>query len=233
MKAFLLAAGYGTRLKPITDTIPKCLVPINDKPLLGWWIKLFQKHNISEVLINTHYLSHQVSDYIAGLNVPGMKIKVVYEPELLGSGGTVSNNLDFVNDQEDFLVCYADNLTCVDLSKLISFHQSHSEILTMGLFYTNNPSQCGIATLNEADIITQFVEKPQNPQSNLANAGIYVTNKEICNYFPEKTTFDFGNHVLPALINRMKGYVFSEYLLDIGTLANYRQASEEWNNDYI
>jgi len=233
VKAFLLAAGYGTRLKPITNNKPKCLVPIHHVPLLGWWIRLFKKYNISEVLINTHYLSEQVEEYVASLHELDMKIHLVHEEELLGSGGTVKRNIDFVDAEEDFLICYADNLTCVDLSKLIHFHQSHTDILTMGLFYANNPSQCGIAVVDEQYVITEFVEKPVEPKSNLANAGIYVANKEIVNIFPNQSVFDFGHDVLPLLTNKMRGYSISKYLLDIGTLTNYKKANEEWQNDYI
>lgn len=233
MKAFLLAAGYGTRLKPITDTLPKCLVPINDKPLLGWWLNLLKKHHVTEVIINTHYLSNQVEECIQSLDEKEMKIHLVYEPKLLGSGGTVKNNIDFIKDEQDFLICYADNLTCVDISQLISFHHSHDDILTMGLFYANNPSQCGIAVMDEQQTITEFVEKPAEPKSNLANAGIYVANREIINCFPDRTVFDFGHDVLPVLVNNMRGYLIKEYLLDIGTLANYQKANKEWQNDYI
>jgi len=234
MKAFLLAAGYGTRLKPVTDSIPKCLVPINNQPLLGWWIKLLKKHQIAEVLINTHYHSEQVNKYVEDLNESDIKIKIVYEKELLGSGGTVKNNADFVCDENFFLICYADNLTCVDIRKLVSFHESHTDILTMGLFFANNPSQCGIAMMNRENVITEFIEKPLSPRSNLANAGIYVASNKIFHYFPPgKAIFDFGHDVLPLLTNKMRGYMINEYLLDIGTMENYKKANEDWKNDYI
>ena len=234
MKAFLLAAGYGIRLRPITDKIPKCLVPINNQPLLSWWIKLLKKNQITEVLINTHYLSEQVENYVDGLKQSDIKIKLVYEKELLGSGGTVKNNANFVADEKNFLICYADNLTCVNLSRLIHFHETQSDILTMGLFFANNPGQCGIATMNAENVITEFIEKPKNPRSNLANAGIYVANNKIFNYFPKnRTIFDFGPDILPLLTNKMRGYIIHEYLLDIGTLENYKKANEDWKNDYI
>lgn len=234
MKAFLLAAGYGTRLKPLTDSIPKCLVPINNQPLLSWWIKLLKKHHISEVLINTHYHNEQVSNYVKGISQTNIKIKIIYEKELLGSGGTIKNNANFVCDETEFLICYADNLTCVDLSKLIHFHNNHSDILTMGLFHANNPTQCGIAMINTENIITEFIEKPLKPRSNLANAGIYVASNKIFDYFPpNKAIFDLGHDILPLLSNKMRGHIIHEYLLDIGTIENYKKANEDWKNDYI
>lgn len=234
MKAFLLAAGYGTRLKPLTDRIPKCLVPIHHQPLLYWWIKLLTKHHVSEVLINTHYRSEQVRHYAEGLEQSDLKIKIVYEPELLGSGGTVKKNAEFVCQEKNFLICYADNLTCVNIGKMLSFHESHPDMLTMGLFLTGNPRQCGIAVRDSDNVITKFSEKPVNPESNLANTGIYIADQRIFDTFSaDKAVFDFGYDILPLLINKMRGYRIDEYLLDIGTLENYRKANEDWKDDYI
>ena len=178
MKAFLLAAGLGTRLRPITETIPKCLVPINDIPLLQYWVDLFEKHNITEVCINLHYLSDQVKTYLENLN-SNIKWTMVYEPELLGSGGTIFANRDFINDNEPFFICYADNLTNINLTQMLNFHQEKQSSFTMALFRCNNPKECGIVTIDENNFITSFEEKPEYPQSNLANAGIYLANSEI------------------------------------------------------
>lgn len=178
MKAFLLAAGLGTRLRPITNTIPKCLVPINGKPLLQYWIDLFKKHNIDEVCINLHYLSQQVIDFIE-YNDSGIKWTLSYEHELLGSGGTIFNNKDFIKDDEPFFICYADNLTNINLTKMLEFHKLKNSSFTMALFQSNNPKECGIVSLNSDSYITSFEEKPQYPKSNLANAGIYLANSEI------------------------------------------------------
>jgi len=230
MKAFLLAAGLGTRLKPITDNVPKCLVSIHGRPLLAWWMDLFEKHHIEEVLINTHYLPIPVQKYIKSYNKlkTGTTLVEFYESKLLGSGGTVLNNRNFIGNDENFLVCYADNLTNANLAKMIAYHMSHEGVLTMGLFHTNNPTGCGIAALDAEGRICEFEEKPQRPTSNLANAGIYVVNKKIFEYIPKKSVVDFGKDVLPLLVNKMCGYIIDEYLLDIGTMENYKKAQREW-----
>lgn len=231
MKAFLMAAGLGTRLRPITNTIPKCMVPIKGRPLLSWWMELFEKHNISDVLINTHYLAEPVRNFISSYNRQSNKVRIYesYEPTLLGSAGTLKENKKFVEDESSFLICYADNLTNTNLSELIFWHEQVNPVLTMGLFYTNNPTGCGIATLNDKHIITEFVEKPKHPASNLANAGIYVAGQEIFNYIPAgKGETDMGKDVLPLLIGKMAGYEIKDYLLDIGTIDNYQKAQEEW-----
>lgn len=123
----------------------------------------------------------------------------------------------------------SDNLTNTDLSELNAFHARVKPVLTMGLFHTNNPTGCGIATVNEDHIITEFIEKPQYPKSNLANAGIYVASQQIFSFIPEnKEEADIGKDVLPLLVGKMAGLEIKEYILDIGTPNNYNKAQEEW-----
>ena len=226
MKAFLLAAGEGTRLRPLTETTPKCLVPICGRPLLAHWFDLFRRHGIEEVLINTHHLADQVRAYVR--SVEGVHVSVIYEPELLGSAGTLYANRDFVKGEDAFFILYADNLTHANLNALAAFHQSHPGIVTMGLFETSAPRQCGIVALDSEARIVHFVEKPAHPKSNLANAGIFVAQPGLFDFLSDRTPLDLGHDVLPRLIGRMYGFRIREYLLDIGTLENYRKAQEEW-----
>ncbi len=238
MKAFLLAAGKGTRLQPYTDTLPKCLMPIQGKPLLEIWIDLFKAHGVDRVLINTHHFAKRVQQAAGRLaEKKAIEITTVYEPELLGSGGTILKNRDFINTDEDFLVAYADNLTDINLSAMAAFHQQQKgvgKLLTMGLFRTTQPEACGIATLDANQTITAFEEKPENPESNLANAGVYVATYnvlETCHEIRQGAggkIFDFGFHVLPRLVGKMGGYEIKEYLADIGTVEAYERALEEW-----
>jgi mannose-1-phosphate guanylyltransferase len=228
MKAFLLAAGVGSRLRPVTDKIPKCLVPINGHPLLYYWLKLFQQYGIDEVLINLHHLSELVFQFLQE-NDFDLKIHTVFEQELLGSAGTIRSNFDFVCSENEFLIAYADNLTNINLARMIEFHRSRRSILTLGLFHTNNPANCGIAEVDEKNTITNFIEKPANPKSNVAGAGIYIANHEIRNYLPDHYPSDIGYDVLPQLIGKMKGYFIKEYFIDIGTVENYEQARREFS----
>jgi mannose-1-phosphate guanylyltransferase len=238
MKAFLLAAGRGTRLKPYTDSVPKCLIPIHGKPLLGIWLDHLGEQAIDEVLINTHHHAHQVEAFVRGYSRrQDIRIVLSNEPELLGSAGTILHCRDFVDSEDDFMILYADNLTNVNLKRFAAFHQTCREkkgILTMGLFHASNPASCGIAELDPDRKIVAFTEKPENPLSDLANAGIYMASREIFGYFPQAppepsgSVLDFGHHVLPLLTGRMYGYPIAEYLRDIGTLESYRQALTEW-----
>jgi len=227
VKAFLLAAGRGTRLRPLTDDIPKCLVPVKGTPLLAIWLNLFKMHGVTDVLINTHHLAPKVEGFIAD-DTTGLNITVFHERRLLGSAGTVLANREFVAGQRCFIIAYADNLTNVDLGRMVEFHLGHKGVLTMGLFRTNRPRECGIAELGKDGLIGSFVEKPAEPRSDLANAGIYIASREIFDYIPRKEPVDFGFDVLPKLVGRMYGYEIKEYLMDIGTLENYARANREW-----
>jgi len=229
MKAFLLAAGMGTRLKPITDSIPKCLVPICEKPLLGWWIELFKKHGISEVLINLHHFPEKVKEYVK-LNSSGIKFHFFYEETLLGSGGTLRENKDFVKNEKEFYILYADNLTNVDLSAFLRFHRSHKNFFSMGLFKTQNPTACGIAVVDKQGMITDFEEKPKKPKSNLASAGIFLSSPEVLNLIPKFEITDVGFQLIPKLVNKMNGWNINQYLIDIGTHENLKKAEVEWSS---
>ena len=230
MKAFLLAAGLGSRLRPITNTTPKCMVSIGGRPLLYWWMRLLSKHNVDEVLVNTHYLPAMVREFIFDHNKLGHKpyIHEFYESKLLGSGGTVRENQDFVRQEESFLICYADNLTSANLTKLVSLQNQCRGVMTMALFHANKPEQCGIATLDYQKKIVSFIEKPEFPQSDLAYAGIYVASPQLFSFIPTGDVVDFGKDVLPKLVGHMYGCEISDYLLDIGTLDNYAKAQKEW-----
>lgn len=230
MKAFLLTAGLGTRLLPITNTTPKCLVDIAGKPLIHWWFNTMEAAGIKEVLINLHHLPDQVMDFVNSLTTP-IKVTYFFEASLLGSAGTLRANYDFVKEEDCFFIIYADNLTSIPLKDLYQFHLGQSHPFTMALFTTRTPSSCGIAALDDHKTIIDFVEKPTNPISNLANAGIYLAHPSIIKMIPDdKMPADIGFDLLPLLVNKMSGWKTSDYLIDIGTHENLAKARLEWPN---
>jgi mannose-1-phosphate guanylyltransferase len=231
MKTFFLAAGEGRRLRPLTNTTPKCLVPINGKPLLTIWLQHCFKHGISDVLINLNHLHEQVKSFIDN-NDFSVNVTTVYEKRLLGSAGTVAVNQPFVAGERDFFIIYADNLTNVDLEEMLQFHRHRHSLFTMGLFRTDKPEEKGIVALDKKSLITDFIEKPSQPRSNLANAGIYIARQELYTYLPDHLSggdsLDFGFDILPKLVGNMYGYVIEEFFLDIGTPETYQKAQKEW-----
>jgi mannose-1-phosphate guanylyltransferase len=231
VKAFLLAAGEGRRLRPMTETLPKCLVPIRGVPLLAIWLRLLERHGVSEVLVNVHYLHEQVAAFLGAWAGP-IAVRVEHEPRLLGSAGTVLANRDFVAGEPRFLVIYADNLTSVDLSAMARFHRGRPETLAIGVTPTDRPEEKGTVVLGARGEVVAFEEKAAAPRSNLANAGIYVTTPRLFEYLPSSVpasdTLDFGYDVLPRMVPDVAAYRIEQYLVDIGTPQAYRAAQAEW-----
>lgn len=226
MKAFILAAGRGERLRPLTDTAPKCLVPVCGVPLLKIWLEICERAGVTDVLINLHHLPEMVEGFLrnAGTRV---RVTAVFEKELLGSAGTLLKNREFVEGEKDFFIIYADNLTNANIIKMAEFHRRGAGLLTMGLFRTERPAECGIAEADSSGRILSFVEKPLNPASNLASAGIFVSSNAVFDRIPDGFV-DLGRDVLPKLAGRMRGYLIPEFLMDIGTIERYRLAEMEW-----
>jgi mannose-1-phosphate guanylyltransferase len=226
MKAFLLAAGHGTRLRPHTESTPKCLLPIRGVPMLEIWLALCRKHGISQVLVNTHAHTEAVNEFLSQWR-DGIEVQVVEEPELFGSAGTLRENRKWVEGEEGFWVFYADVLTSMDLSAMLRFHSAASSA-TIGVYSVPDPKRCGIVELDQNNIVLSFVEKPRQPASNLAFAGIMIGTRQLLDAIPEKHGADIAFDVLPRLTGTMRGYGVSEYLIDIGTQENYELAQKSW-----
>lgn len=227
MKAFLLAGGLGTRLRPLTDSTPKCLLPIRGVPLLSIWLEVCHRHKIDEVLINIHQHSKCVRDYLAA-HRNGVNIRLVDEPVLLGSAGTLLANRDWVAAESSFWIIYADVLTTADLSRMMEFHLDHEGIATLGAYEVPDPERCGILDVDDNMRVQRFVEKPKDPPSHLAFAGIMIANASLLEGIPERVPSDIGFDVLPSLAGKMFAFPISDYLLDIGTLGNYKLAQSSW-----
>ena len=226
-KALLLAGGLGTRLRPLTDHTPKCLVPIAGRPLLDYWFDAFAAADIIDVLINTHHLPEKVRAYIQDKNTAGLfRSTEAYEPQLLGSAGTLHANRNFVSDGDTALIVYADNLSNVDLRRFLKFHHLHGDPMTMLLFRAPNPEKCGIAQLDSNNRIVEFVEKPKAPSGNLANAGIYALTSRAFHEMADMKRFDLGFDVLPSFVGRMRGWVWDGYHRDIGTPQALQEAEQ-------
>lgn len=230
MRALLLAAGFGTRLRPITNSIPKCLVEIDKKPLLGYWFDLLGSTSIEKIIVNTHYLSEKVNEFIKTSSCHS-KLKVVHEENLLGTGGTILKNKDFFKDGS-FLVAHADNLTLFDLEEFITVHNARPEFvqITMMTFDTDAPNTCGIVEIDKNGIVIQFHEKVSNPPGNKANAAVYICEPSIIRFLEtlDKETIDLSTEVLPHFMGKIQIYHNSKYHRDIGTIESLNLANEEF-----
>jgi mannose-1-phosphate guanylyltransferase len=228
MKAFLLAAGNGTRLRPITDKIPKCLVPIRGTPMLAIWMNICKELGITELLINLHAHADVVRTFLQQRLEPDLRVHVAEEKQLLGSAGTLRANRKWVEGEDLFWVFYADVLHRADLPAMLRLHREHGLAATLGVYEVPDPSRCGIVTTNSRGVIEDFVEKPTHPTGHLAFSGLMIGTPELLDVIPDSVPADIGFHVLPKLTGQMLAFPIKDYLIDIGTLANYQQVQATW-----
>jgi len=227
MKAFLLAAGVGSRLRPLTNTTPKCMLPIDGQPMLEIWLQALDRAGVDEVLINLHHLPEVVSSYLttrAGQPV----VRTFFEQDLLGSAGTMQANRGWLDGDEAFLACYADNLTDFDLRQLIDCHRANGKIATLTVFHSDTPSAGGVVEVDESGTIIGFIEKPSQPVSDLTNAGMYAFHPSVLDDLDCVWPKDIGYDLLPLLVGRAQVLLIEGYFRDIGTADAYRRAREEW-----
>ncbi|MBF0559224.1 MAG: nucleotidyltransferase family protein [Nitrospirae bacterium] len=230
MRALLLAAGLGTRLRPLTTNIPKCLVPIYGRPLIYYWLKMLIDAGVHPVLVNLHYLADKVRDYIRTSDFNEV-VSLVYEENLLGTAGTLLRNRAFFND-EPLMLIHADNLSKFDVRAFIERHNSrpvHCE-MTMMTFHTAAPESCGIVELDDSGVVKAFHEKEEYPPGNLANGAVYILEPGIFGFLEKigREVIDFSTEVLPHYVGRIFTFHNGVYHMDIGTMDNYLTAIGEF-----
>jgi mannose-1-phosphate guanylyltransferase len=155
-------------------------------------------------------------------------VRAVFEPELLGSAGTLLANREWVQGEDLFLACNADNLTDFDLRSLIGSHREHAAIATLTVFHSPNPSAGGVVELDDAGWVTGFTEKPEEPVSDLTNAGMYAFHPDVLDEIGAAPPCDIGYDLLPRLVGRARVVLVDGYFRDIGTAGAYQLAREEW-----
>ena len=242
MKAIILCAGKGERLIPLTNTLPKPMIPINNKPLLEYIIRLCKKHGIDDIAINTSYLPGKIREYFKDGSKFGVKIKYSFEPEMLGTAGALNNFRDFFTSSEPFLVIYGDNLTDINLKEMFNFHKEKRALATLFLHkqeMADEKTTSGAVVFNSENMITHIIENPDEKEKEflknlpenkkLTNSGIYILNPEILKFIPEGFS-DFARDIFPKLLQKGKklfAYSFKCYFREIGQLQRYNLAKQE------
>jgi NDP-sugar pyrophosphorylase family protein len=238
-KALILAAGQGTRLRPLTDNCPKPMVPINGQPLLATLVGWLHRYGIDEVAINLHYRPEVITDYFGDGAAFHVKITYSYEDPILGTAGAVRKLSDFFQEGP-FVVVYGDVLTDLDLSALMAAHRQNRQRdpatgATISLMSAPNPTEVGLVDLASDGKIRRFVEKPRADEvfTDLANAGVMVVEPALLDSIPSATFYDFGLDLFPRLLAEgvsLYGWILPRhaYCLDIGTLEKYQQAQVDW-----
>ena len=233
MKAILLAGGRGERLRPLTLTLPKCLAPVLGRPLLDYWWPFCRRAGIDEVLINVSHHHDQVLDYLARRGDAVPRVTVVHETAPRGTAGTVLAERRFVEADESFWILYSDNLVELDVMDVLDLHARHDGPVTLGLFRTPDPRSSGIVTTAPDGRVTAFVEKPEHPVGDLANAGLYLARHSLLDELastpmPPDGILDFGLHVFPRLVGRARAVPITGFLADVGSLERLAAAERAW-----
>ena len=227
IKALLLSAGLGTRLRPLTLDVPKCLVEIDNKPILEHWLRSLEKAGCDSTIINTHYLHQKVSSYLKNRKNNKMTIKAIFEKELLGTAGTLLRNKEFF-DNSRIVMIHADNMTNFNLSELLEADEQRPKncLMTMLTFSTDSPQSCGIVERDSNMIVQNFFEKVENPPGNIANGAIYVFDSTLLKKLSEISSnlYDFSKDVIPLFLGRIFSFHTEKDFIDIGTHKNLEKA---------
>ena len=222
-----MAAGLGTRLRPITNSQPKCLVEINGKPLLAYWLDSLHRCGITQVLINLHYHVDKVQAFLQQYS-SNILIHKIFEPTLLGTAGTIRQNATFFSD-ESVLIAHADNLCLSNLAKFMEAHNNRpvNSVITMMTFQSEVPRECGIVELDSQGVVFGFHEKIKNPPGTIANGAVYIFEQEVVNNIvnsPESCS-DISKDVLPIYLGKIQAWPADGLHIDIGTPSNLAKAN--------
>lgn len=244
MKAMLLAAGKGTRLRPLTDDCPKCMMPLDERPLIDWQLRWLKKCDVDACVINLHYLPERVQDFVGDGAQYGLQIAYSYEPELLGTAGAVKKVADLFSDAP-FYVIYSDNFSRWDLGRLRSKFETASAALrngsstaqpepaigVMAVHWREDVTSSGMVEMASDDRILRYVEKPKAAEvtSHWVNAGFYYLHPRVLDYIPQGKFFDFSYHVFQAMLEageRLYVEKMEDPIIGIDTLDAYARANE-------
>ena len=223
MRAMVLAAGLGTRLRPLTYEITKPMVPVLDRPVMEHILDLLDRHGFDQVIANLHYFPETIREHF------GDRLEYRFEPELLGTAGGVRACAEFFGD-EPFLVISGDALTDIDLGALVARHRASGGIATLAVKRVADTREFGVVLHDREGRITGFQEKPapEEALSDLGNCGIYIFDPRIFDYFPERPFVDWAQDVFPALLeNDVPFHIHEvrEYWNDVGSLGELRQGT--------
>jgi len=236
----ILAAGLGTRLRPITDALPKPMVPVLNRPVMEHIVRLLGRHGFAEAIANLHWFPEAIEGHFGDGSAFGIELSYSREEQLLGTSGGVRNAAGFLGDS--FLVISGDALTDIDLAAMREFHESHDGVATLATRRVADTTQFGVAITGSDGRIQGFQEKPEPAEalSDLANCGIYMFRAEIFDFFPEAGTSkaagdgdpagfaDWAMDVFPALLESDVPFYSHEieaYWNDIGNLEELRQGN--------
>jgi mannose-1-phosphate guanylyltransferase len=227
VQALILAGGEGTRLRPLTSTTPKPVVPLVDRPFISYMLEWLRRHGVDEAILSCGFMADGVRSVLGDGDGLGVRLRYVEEPEPLGTGGALKYAEEML--QERFLMLNGDVLTDIDLTAQLRQHEETGARVTLGLFGVEDPSAYGLVTRHEDASVKAFVEKPRSDEieTNLISAGAYVIEREVLDQMaPAGSRISIERDLFPELVGRgLYGYEGSGYWLDIGTPDRYLQGT--------
>ncbi len=226
MQALILAGGEGTRLRPLTSTLPKPVVPLVDRPFIAFMIDWLRGHGVDDVVMSCGHLADGVRSVLGDGEAVGVRLRYVEEPRPLGTGGALKFAQEWLDDR--FLMLNGDTLTDIDLSAQIAAHERTGARATLGLYAVEDPSSYGLVRLAADGKVTEFVEKPAPDQvdTNHVSAGMYVLERSVLDLLAPGEPASIERDVFPRLVgDGLYGHVGSGYWMDIGTPDRYLQAT--------
>ncbi|MBN2543613.1 NTP transferase domain-containing protein [bacterium] len=236
MKAVIMAGGFGTRLRPLTFDVPKPMVPILNRPIMEYNVKLLKKHGITDIVSSLYYQPEIIKKYFKDGSQLGVDISYVMASEDLGTAGSVKNAIG--NNQDRLIIISADVLTDFDLNSAIRYHERNDAFATIVLTRVENPLAFGIVIMDDNGKITRFLEKPGWGQvfSDTINTGIYILEPEVLDWIPEAEEYDFSKDLFPLLLSKRKplyGFITEGYWRDIGNHKDYYLANKDALNGLV
>ncbi len=227
MQALILVGGEGTRLRPLTSTIPKPVVPLVNRPVIGYMLEWLRGHGVDDVILSCGFLADGVKKVLGDGSQLGVRLRYVEEPRPLGTGGALKYAEDLLEDR--FFMLNGDVLTDMDLTAQLAQHEQTGARATLALIPVEDPSAYGLVRLVENNAVKEFVEKPSPDQidTDLINAGAYILEHDVLDTMaPAGTNISIERDVFPSLVGRgLYGYPQHGYWLDIGTPARYLQGT--------
>ena len=226
-KAVLLVGGRGTRLRPLTDKMPKALLPVHGKTITEHLFDLLKKYGIRDSVLCVGYLKDKIKEKFGDGSEIGMNISYVEENEPLGTAGPLKLAKKYLKDS--FIVSNGDELKNINIPRMFRLHKRKDALATIALTTVDDPSHYGVARLDGSRII-EFVEKPSKPVSNLINAGFYIIEPEVIDMIPDGFSM-LEKDVFPKLakLGRLRGFPFAGQWFDIGNIDRYKIAEKNWH----
>jgi mannose-1-phosphate guanylyltransferase len=227
VQALILAGGEGTRLRPLTSTVPKLVVPLVDRPFISYMLEWLRRHGVDQVIMSCGFMADGVRAVLGDGSSLGLELLYVEEPEPLGTGGALKFAQELL--RERFLMLNGDVLTDIDLTDQLRQHERTGARATLALVRVGDPSAYGLVRRHADASIKEFVEKPRPEQidTNLISAGAYVLERDVLDEMaPSGRPSSIERDVFPKLVGRgLYGYEASGYWLDIGTPERYLQGT--------